>query len=125
MSPVQRSRDAAARRRGRRRGDRSVIGVDIAFRIKSYVSDNIWPRPYQPTPPVWMTGLSVETGRMAAERGHVVGTLRLRRSEPRQFAVTIASAVGGYPIAVKAEPNEETKESGIIFGSTGRGAAPE
>jgi alkanesulfonate monooxygenase SsuD/methylene tetrahydromethanopterin reductase-like flavin-dependent oxidoreductase (luciferase family) len=29
----------------------------------------------QPTPPVWMTGLSVDTGRMAAERGHVVGTL--------------------------------------------------
>jgi len=41
-----------------------------------YRNVNIWPRPYQqPTPPVWMTGLSVETGRMAAERGHVVGTL--------------------------------------------------
>jgi alkanesulfonate monooxygenase SsuD/methylene tetrahydromethanopterin reductase-like flavin-dependent oxidoreductase (luciferase family) len=41
-----------------------------------YRNVNIWPGPYQrPTPPVWMTGLSVETGRMAAERGHVVGTL--------------------------------------------------
>ena len=37
---------------------------------------NIWPRPVQqPTPPIWMTGLSAETGRAAAERGHVVGTL--------------------------------------------------
>lgn len=41
-----------------------------------YRNVNIWPRPVQqPTPPVWMTGLSVETGRMAAEHGHVVGTL--------------------------------------------------
>jgi alkanesulfonate monooxygenase SsuD/methylene tetrahydromethanopterin reductase-like flavin-dependent oxidoreductase (luciferase family) len=41
-----------------------------------YRNVNIWPRPYQqPTPPVWMTGLSTETGRLAAERGHVVGTL--------------------------------------------------
>lgn len=37
---------------------------------------NIWPRPLQqPTPPVWMTGLSEGTGRAAAEHGHVVGTL--------------------------------------------------
>jgi alkanesulfonate monooxygenase SsuD/methylene tetrahydromethanopterin reductase-like flavin-dependent oxidoreductase (luciferase family) len=41
-----------------------------------YRNVNIWPVPLQqPTPPVWMTGLSVETGRLAAERGHVVGTL--------------------------------------------------
>jgi alkanesulfonate monooxygenase SsuD/methylene tetrahydromethanopterin reductase-like flavin-dependent oxidoreductase (luciferase family) len=41
-----------------------------------YRNVNIWPRPLQqPTPPVWMTGLSVETGRAAAEHGHVVGTL--------------------------------------------------
>jgi alkanesulfonate monooxygenase SsuD/methylene tetrahydromethanopterin reductase-like flavin-dependent oxidoreductase (luciferase family) len=41
-----------------------------------YRNVNIWPRPIQqPTPPVWMTGLSPETGRLAAERGHVVGTL--------------------------------------------------
>lgn len=41
-----------------------------------YRNVNIWPRPIQqPTPPVWMTGLSVETGKLAAERGHVVGTL--------------------------------------------------
>src|SRR5438874_5311856 len=41
-----------------------------------YRNVNIWPRPYQqPTPPVWMTGLSTETGRMAAEHGHVVGPL--------------------------------------------------
>src|SRR5438132_831213 len=41
-----------------------------------YRNVNIWPRPYQqPTPPVWMTGMSVDTGRMAAEHGHVVGTL--------------------------------------------------
>jgi len=41
-----------------------------------YRNVNIWPRPIQlPTPPVWMTGMSVETGRLAAERGHVVGTL--------------------------------------------------
>ena len=29
----------------------------------------------KPTPPVWMTGMSVGTGTLAAERGHVVGTL--------------------------------------------------
>ncbi|HXT80514.1 MAG TPA: LLM class flavin-dependent oxidoreductase [Acetobacteraceae bacterium] len=41
-----------------------------------YRAVNIWPRPIQqPTPPVWMTGMSVETGVLAAERGHVVGTL--------------------------------------------------
>jgi alkanesulfonate monooxygenase SsuD/methylene tetrahydromethanopterin reductase-like flavin-dependent oxidoreductase (luciferase family) len=41
-----------------------------------YRNVNIWPRPYQrPMPPVWMTGMSVDTGRMAAEHGHVVGTL--------------------------------------------------
>ncbi len=41
-----------------------------------YRNVNIWPRPIQqPTPPIWMTGLSVATGRAAAERGHVVGTL--------------------------------------------------
>ncbi|MBO0710102.1 MAG: LLM class flavin-dependent oxidoreductase [Acetobacteraceae bacterium] len=41
-----------------------------------YRNVNVWPRPIQqPTPPVWMTGLSAETGRMAAEHGHVVGTL--------------------------------------------------
>jgi alkanesulfonate monooxygenase SsuD/methylene tetrahydromethanopterin reductase-like flavin-dependent oxidoreductase (luciferase family) len=41
-----------------------------------YRNVNIWPRPYQqPTPPVWMTGLSVDTGKLAAERGHVVATL--------------------------------------------------
>ena len=34
-----------------------------------YRNVNIWPRPYQqPTPPVWMTGLSPETGRMARAR---------------------------------------------------------
>jgi len=41
-----------------------------------YRSVNIWPKPVQkPTPPVWMTGMSVDTGKLAAERGHVVGTL--------------------------------------------------
>jgi alkanesulfonate monooxygenase SsuD/methylene tetrahydromethanopterin reductase-like flavin-dependent oxidoreductase (luciferase family) len=41
-----------------------------------YRNVNIWPRPIQqPTPPVWMTGMSVETGKLAAERGHVVATL--------------------------------------------------
>ena len=41
-----------------------------------YRNVNIWPRPLQqPTPPVWMTGLSVESGKLAAERGHVIGTL--------------------------------------------------
>ena len=41
-----------------------------------YRNVNIWPRPLQqPTPPVWMTGVSPDTGRMAAEHGHVVGTL--------------------------------------------------
>ncbi|HJS86186.1 MAG TPA: LLM class flavin-dependent oxidoreductase [Acetobacteraceae bacterium] len=41
-----------------------------------YRNVNIWPRPIQqPTPPIWITGLSVETGRAAAERGHVVATL--------------------------------------------------
>jgi alkanesulfonate monooxygenase SsuD/methylene tetrahydromethanopterin reductase-like flavin-dependent oxidoreductase (luciferase family) len=41
-----------------------------------YRNVNIWPRPLQqPTPPIWMTGLSADTGRLAAEKGHVVGTL--------------------------------------------------
>jgi alkanesulfonate monooxygenase SsuD/methylene tetrahydromethanopterin reductase-like flavin-dependent oxidoreductase (luciferase family) len=41
-----------------------------------YRSVNIWPKPVQqPTPPVWMTGMSEGTGTLAAERGHVVGTL--------------------------------------------------
>jgi alkanesulfonate monooxygenase SsuD/methylene tetrahydromethanopterin reductase-like flavin-dependent oxidoreductase (luciferase family) len=41
-----------------------------------YRNVNVWPRPIQqPTPPVWMTGMSVETGKLAAEKGHVVGTL--------------------------------------------------
>ncbi|HEX4368279.1 MAG TPA: LLM class flavin-dependent oxidoreductase, partial [Rhodopila sp.] len=41
-----------------------------------YRAVNIWPRPIQqPTPPIWMTGMSVDTGTAAAERGHVVGTL--------------------------------------------------
>lgn len=41
-----------------------------------YRAVNIWPRPIQqPTPPIWMTGMSVDTGIAAAERGHVVGTL--------------------------------------------------
>ena len=41
-----------------------------------YRNVNIWPRPIQqPHPPIWMTGMSAATGRVAAERGHVVGTL--------------------------------------------------
>lgn len=41
-----------------------------------YRNVNVWPRPIQqPTPPVWMTGMSVESGRLAAERRHVIGTL--------------------------------------------------
>ena len=33
-----------------------------------YRNVNIWPRPIQqPTPPVWMTGMSVDSGRLAAE----------------------------------------------------------
>ena len=41
-----------------------------------YRAVNIWPRPLQqPTPPVWMTGLSVDSGIAAAERGHVIATL--------------------------------------------------
>jgi alkanesulfonate monooxygenase SsuD/methylene tetrahydromethanopterin reductase-like flavin-dependent oxidoreductase (luciferase family) len=41
-----------------------------------YRAVNIWPRPIQqPTPPVWMTGLSVDSGIAAAERGHVIATL--------------------------------------------------
>ncbi|WP_428484300.1 LLM class flavin-dependent oxidoreductase [Rhodopila sp.] len=41
-----------------------------------YRAVNIWPRPVQqPHPPVWMTGMSVATGVLAAEHGHVVGTL--------------------------------------------------
>jgi alkanesulfonate monooxygenase SsuD/methylene tetrahydromethanopterin reductase-like flavin-dependent oxidoreductase (luciferase family) len=41
-----------------------------------YRNVNIWPRPIQqPTPPVWMTGMSVGSGVLAAEKGHVIGTL--------------------------------------------------
>lgn len=41
-----------------------------------YRNVNVWPRPIQqPNPPVWMTGMSVDSGRLAAERRHVIGTL--------------------------------------------------
>ena len=41
-----------------------------------YRNVNLWPRPIQqPHPPIWMTGMSAATGRAAAEKGHVVGTL--------------------------------------------------
>ncbi len=41
-----------------------------------YRKVNIWPRPWQqPHPPVWITGLSPGTGRVVAERGHVVAAL--------------------------------------------------
>ena len=34
-----------------------------------YRSVNIWPKPVQqPTPPIWMTGMSVDTGKLAAEQ---------------------------------------------------------
>ena len=57
-----------------------------------YRNVNIWPRPIQqPTPPVWMTGMSVETGTMAAERGHVVGTLLSRRHRQTDVSRPIAS----------------------------------
>ena len=57
-----------------------------------YRNVNIWPRPIQqPTPPVWMTGLSVETGKLAAERGHVVGTLLKRSASPSRCTTPIAS----------------------------------
>jgi hypothetical protein len=36
-------------------------------------------------------------------------------SQPRHFAVKIAVRVGYGPIALKAEPIEETKETGIIL----------
>ena len=51
-----------------------------------YRQVNIWPRPVQqPTPPVWMTGLSPESGRLAAERGHVIGTLLAGASAKPMF----------------------------------------
>ena len=57
-----------------------------------YRNVNIWPRPIQqPTPPVWMTGLSVETGKLAAERGHVVGTLAIAAASPSRCTTPIAS----------------------------------
>ncbi len=41
-----------------------------------YRKVNIWPRPWQePHPPVWITGLSPNTGRAVAERGHVAAAL--------------------------------------------------
>jgi alkanesulfonate monooxygenase SsuD/methylene tetrahydromethanopterin reductase-like flavin-dependent oxidoreductase (luciferase family) len=41
-----------------------------------YRQVNIWPRPWQqPHPPVWITGLSPNSGRMIAERGHVAAAL--------------------------------------------------
>ena len=41
-----------------------------------YRNVNIWPRPWQqPHPPVWITGLSPNSGRMIAERGHVAAAL--------------------------------------------------
>ena len=41
-----------------------------------YRAVNIWPRPWQqPHPPVWITGLSANSGRMIAERGHVAAAL--------------------------------------------------
>ena len=41
-----------------------------------YRNVNVFPRPVQqPTPPVWMTGMSVESGVLAANKGHIIGTL--------------------------------------------------
>src|ERR1700756_1090354 len=41
-----------------------------------YRNVNIWPRPIQqPTPPVWMTGMSVDSGRLRGERGQWIGPL--------------------------------------------------
>src|ERR1700744_5507612 len=42
-----------------------------------YRAVNIWPRPIQqPTPPIWMTGMSVDTGIAAPDPGTVSGTWR-------------------------------------------------
>ena len=57
-----------------------------------YRNVNIWPRPIQqPTPPVWMTGMSVDTGKLAAERGHVVGTLLSGGTAKPMYDMPIAS----------------------------------
>ena len=71
-----------------------------------YRNVNIWPRPYQqPTPPVWMTGLSPETGRMAAERGHVVGTLlSLSAAGPMFDAIASARRSSAGPPGPTASP---------------------
>jgi hypothetical protein len=36
-------------------------------------------------------------------------------SQPRHFAITVAVRVGNGPIALKAEPIEETQQSGVIL----------
>jgi hypothetical protein len=41
--------------------------------------------------------------------------LKLPVQQPRHFAIKIAVRVGYGPIALKAEPIEETKETGIIL----------
>ena len=76
-----------------------------------YRNVNIWPRPYQqPTPPVWMTGLSPETGRMAAERGHVVGTLlSLSAAGPMFDAYRKRAQELGWT----AGPDGTTREEGL------------
>ena len=69
-----------------------------------YRNVNIWPRPIQqPTPPVWMTGLSVETGKLAAEHGHDVGTL-LERWRRQADVRRLSPACAGIGLDRRAGP---------------------
>jgi len=70
-----------------------------------YRNVNVWPRPYQqPTPPVWMTGLSPETGRMAAKSGGKRGGFVRDRN--------------GNPVDQRTATIEQLIESGTCFAGT-------
>ena len=87
-----------------------------------YRNVNIWPRPLQqPTPPVWMTGLSVETGRLAAEtrpcrRHAAVG--RRRQADVRRLSQARARArldrrARPLRLCRRASASAPTREEGL------------
>ena len=63
-----------------------------------YRNVNIWPRPIQqPTPPVWMTGMSVDSGRLAAEtrpRDRHAAVRRHRQADVRRVSRDARARLG-------------------------------
>jgi alkanesulfonate monooxygenase SsuD/methylene tetrahydromethanopterin reductase-like flavin-dependent oxidoreductase (luciferase family) len=62
-----------------------------------YRNVNIWPRPLQqPTPPVWMTGVSVDTGRMAAPNAGMSSARCCRATSRGRYSRPTVSAHGNW-----------------------------